>query len=112
MNPGDVVLARLPQVGGGPPKLRPALLLAVLPGAYQKLFCGISTQWQQIQANWDELIYAGDVDFPSSGLRHDSVIRLSFLVATEAADVKGIIGRIDLHRLERLRTRLADHLRP
>ncbi len=45
MRPGDVVLIQLPQVAGGPPKSRPALVLALLPGAYQNvLICGISTQ--------------------------------------------------------------------
>ena len=35
MNPGDVVLISIPQFSGGPGKLRPALLLSVLPGAFQ-----------------------------------------------------------------------------
>ncbi len=51
MNPGDVIHILLPQLGGGPPKLRPALLLADLPGAYQNLLlCGISTQLHYLQA--------------------------------------------------------------
>ncbi len=113
MNPGDVVLARMPQIAGATPKVRPALLLAVLPGSYQNLLlCGISTQIQQIQAFWDEFIEPGDGDFPSSGLHQASVIRLSFLVAAAPVDVSGVIGRIDSPRLERLRRRLADHLRP
>ncbi len=34
MKPGDVVLIRLPQTAGGPSKLRPALVLAALPGPF------------------------------------------------------------------------------
>ena len=45
MNPGDVVLIPLPQVMGGSPKLRPALVLSQLPGPFQNvLVCGISTR--------------------------------------------------------------------
>ncbi|MCI0378033.1 MAG: hypothetical protein L0215_10525 [Gemmataceae bacterium] len=56
MNPGDIVLISLPQPGGGS-KLRPALVLAALPGPYQNvLLCGVSTQLHLIVPNWDEMI--------------------------------------------------------
>ncbi len=96
MNPGDVIHILLPQLGGGPPKLRPALLLADLPG----------------YSNWDELIQASDLGFPSSGLYQPSVIRLSYLYAADSGEVAGSIGSIDVSRLQRLRQRLSDHLRP
>ena len=113
MNPGDVVLIPLPQIGGGASKLRPALLLALLPGPYQNvLLCGISTQLHLIQANWDESIQPSDGDFAGSGLHQASVIRLSYLYAADASEITGVIGRIDPTRLARLRTRLADHVRP
>jgi len=113
VTPGDVVLIPLPQFGGGGLKLRPALLLADLPGPYQNLLlCGISTQLQQLQANWDELIQGGDADFSSSGLHRASTIRLSYLYSADAGEIAGVIGNIDRVRLERLRQRLSDHLRP
>ncbi len=113
MKPGDVVLIPLPQTGGGAPKLRPALLLADLLGSYQNLLlCGVSTQLQQLTANWDELIQAGDADFSSSGLHRDSAIRLSYLYAADPGEIAGVIGSIDRFRLQRLRQRLSDHLRP
>ncbi|MGH7174157.1 MAG: type II toxin-antitoxin system PemK/MazF family toxin [Gemmataceae bacterium] len=113
MKPGDVVLIPLPQFGGGAAKLRPALILALLPGPYQNvLLCGISTQLHLIQANWDELIQPADGDFAGSGLHQASVIRLSYLYAAEAMEISGILGGIDPTRLARLRTRLADHVRP
>lgn len=112
MSPGDVVLIPLPQIGGGTPKLRPALLLAALPGPYQNLLlCGISTQLQQVQPQWDELVQPNDVDFPSSGLHQTSVIRLSYLYAADPTEVSGTIGSIDSERLNRLRRNLSDHLR-
>jgi mRNA interferase MazF len=113
MNPGDVVLIPLPQLGGGSPKLRPALVLAILPGPSQnRLVCGISSQLSQQQPNWDELIQPGDADFATSGLHRASVIRLSYLHATDPSEITGVIGQIDPARLARLLTRLSDHLRP
>jgi mRNA interferase MazF len=65
VNPGDVVLISLPQTAGGPPKLRPALVLSLLPGPYQNtLLCGISTQVHALVPDWDELIRQADKDRP------------------------------------------------
>ncbi|HZN69509.1 MAG TPA: type II toxin-antitoxin system PemK/MazF family toxin [Tepidisphaeraceae bacterium] len=111
MSPGDVVLVSIPQFGGGPAKLRPALLLAMLPGPYQNLLiCGISTQLHALVPNWDESIPADDPDFKPSGLRHPSVVRLSYLYAASAGEVAGAIGRIAPDRLARLRGRLIAQL--
>ncbi len=108
MNPGDVVLIQLPQVAGGPPKSRPALVLALLPGPYQDvLICGISTQLQDLQADWDDKIEPSDADFSRSGLRRASAIRLSYLYGADAREISGVIGRIDAARLNRVRGRLA-----
>jgi len=108
-----VVLISLAQFAGATPKLRPALLLAELPGPYQNLLlCGISTQLHQLEPLWDELIQASDPDFPSSGLHQDSVIRLSYLHATDPNEIRGVIGSIELSRLQDLLRRLSDHLRP
>lgn len=113
MNPGDVVLIPLTQFGGGTPKLRPALVVLLLPGPYQNvLLCGISTQLHLIVPNWDEMIQSTDGDFATSGLHQSSVIRLSYLYAADAMEISGVIGTIASLRLARVRTRLADHLRP
>ena len=113
MNPGEVVLISLPQATAGPPKPRPALVLAILPGPYgDRLMCGISSQLGQYVQNWDEIIDVTDADFPASGLRTASIIRLSFLHAVDPSEIRGAIGSIDVQRLHRLLTRLADHIRP
>jgi mRNA interferase MazF len=104
VNPGDVVLARMPQAAGMSPKLRPALLLALLPGPYQRfLLCGISTRLQIPLAIWDELIEPGDVDYARSGVHQPSVIRLSFLYAAMPTELTSPIGTIEPQRLTRLR---------
>lgn len=111
MRPGDVVLIELPQVGGGLPKLRPALVLAELPGPYQNiLICGISTRFQDLLPDWDEVIDEADEDYPESGLHRASAVRLSYLYATEQREILGTIGRVDAKRLHRLAARLADRL--
>jgi mRNA interferase MazF len=111
MKPGDILLVNIPTIGAGPAKLRPALLLAQMPGPYQNLLvCGVSTQMKHLEPNWDEVIDVKDSDFGSSGLHQASAIRLSYLYAAERREVLGRIGSISEARLERLRTRLADHI--
>jgi mRNA interferase MazF len=106
-----VVLIQLPQVAGGPPKSRPALVLALLPGAYQNvLICGISTQLRDLQPDWDDKIEPGDADFSQSGLHRTSAIRLSYLHGADLREISGTIGRIDVGRLNRVRRRLAARL--
>jgi mRNA interferase MazF len=113
MTPGDVVLIPLAQVAGGPAKLRPALLLASLPGPYQTLLvCGISTQLSHLVPDWDDKVESSDWDFGGSGLHRTSVIRLSYLHAADPREIAGVIGRVDSARLKRLLDRLADRLRP
>jgi mRNA interferase MazF len=112
MNPGDTVLIPIPETSGGA-KLRPAVILAVLPGVYQSLLiCGISTQMQAMEPNWDDPIASGDPDFAMSGLHRASAVRLSFVRAASPSDIARPIGKIDSSRLTRLRQRLSDHLRP
>jgi mRNA interferase MazF len=113
MKPGDVVLIRLPQTAGGPPKLRPALILAILPGPYQNvLICGISTQLQSLQHDWDELLTTNDADFSASGIHRVSAIRLSYLYAADNSEISGVIGQINSDRLSRLCKRLSNLLAP
>jgi mRNA interferase MazF len=113
MSPGDVVLIPLPVLGGSSTKLRPALYLSHLPGPFQSLLlCGITTQLQQLEANWDELVQPADVDFASSGLHRASAVRLSYLYSADLSEIAGVIGHVDPSRLQRLCQRLSDHLRP
>jgi mRNA interferase MazF len=111
MEPGDVVLIELPQVGGGNHKIRPALVVAKLPGVYQNLLiCGINTQFRDLQQHWDELIETTSADFASSGLRRASAIRPSCVYSADASEIFGAIGRIDLDRLDRVPQHLVQAL--
>ena len=53
-----------------------------------------------------------DADFGKSGLHSPSIIRLSYLYAADPSEISGVIGAIAPIRLQRLRQRLSDHLKP
>jgi mRNA interferase MazF len=111
MTPGDIVLFRVADFIGGPPKLRPAVFLSRLPGPYQNLLiAGISTKLHDLEPLWDELLDPQQPDFATSGLHHPSAIRLSYPQAINSSRLEGVIGKIDVSRLQRLRKHLAEHL--
>ena len=111
MKEGEVVLTPLPQADGQI-KNRPAVVLREMPPHGDFLVCGVSTQLHHEVAAFDDPIRPGDSDFPSSGLKAPSLIRLSFLAVLPASGILGTIGTIDKERHERLLDRLTKHLRP
>ncbi len=72
------------------------------------LVCMVSSQVHQAEADFDELIVPSDADFASTGLKTDSVFRLSRLAVLNGEFLTGAIGAIDDARLARIRRRLAD----
>ncbi|MCX6090226.1 MAG: type II toxin-antitoxin system PemK/MazF family toxin [Candidatus Atribacteria bacterium] len=105
---GQSVLFRLPQTNVTEGKLRPALLLAKLPGVYDDwLICMISSQIPQYIQNFDEIIRETDSDFAESGLKETRVIRPGRLTVVEGSILLGAIGRISSDRLQRIKSRLA-----
>ena len=113
MKPGSVVLVRIPGAteAGARAKLRPALVLAELPGPYQNLLvCGISTRLENIEPDWDEIVAESDPDFATTGLHRTSAIRPSFLAAVVSDTVAGGIGEVSVDRLDRIVSRLVGRL--
>ena len=111
MRPGEIVLLRLSQANLLSGKLRPVLVLSDLPGPFgDYLVCGISSQLHQEMPDWDERLTTADDDFPASGLKVPSVIRLNWLAAVNPSASVGTLGSIASERLARLRQRLAAHL--
>lgn len=106
MNPGDVILIDLPQADGRQ-KVRPALVLAMVPPFGDSLVCGVSTQLRHAVPDFDEVVKPGDPDFSSSGLIAPSLIRLGFLNSIPARRLAGVLGAVSSSRLLRLRKRLA-----
>lgn len=111
MNEGDVVLTPLPQANGLV-KLRPAILLRQMPGFGDWLVCGVSSQLHQAVPGFDDLVLQEHSDYPTSGLKVPSLIRLGFLAVLPSGRFVGVIGSISTERHLRLLNRLACFFAP
>lgn len=110
---GQVVLFPFPQTNQIKKKLRPALLLERVPGPFDDwLLCMISSQLQQEIKNFDEVMKKSDADFSASGLKTESLIRIGRVAVVEAGMIVGSIGDISAERLNRIRTKLAEWIKP
>lgn len=110
IKPGDVVLARLPQADEGA-KLRPALVLSMLPGRFGDLLvCGISSKLHQAVTDWDIILESDSEQFAQTGLHVSSLIRLSHIAVLPQEVVRGSLGQLDLTTLATLIHRLTHHL--
>ncbi|MBJ7391752.1 MAG: hypothetical protein JHC85_09305 [Chthoniobacterales bacterium] len=74
------------------------------------LVCGVSTQLQQEVAGFDDIIDPSDPDFPGSGLKATSLIRLGFLAVLPEDQLLGILGSISGERHRALMSRLSKFL--
>lgn len=109
MNPGDIVLIRFPQADLQAGKLRPALIIAVVPGRHADLLLAlISSRTYQAVTHFDEIIDPADTDFTTTGLKVRSVVRLSRLASVDAAVINARLGSVAPGRLQQIQKRLAD----
>ena len=108
---GQIVLLRFPQADQVDGKLRPVLLLGKLPGNFDDwLICMISSQVRHQVQGFDEIIQEKDADFPKSGLKAKSLIRIGRLAVIEGNRLLGAIGQIAPERLQRIKLHLIDWL--
>jgi len=111
MKPGECVLIRFPQANLQMGKLRPALVLAVAPGAHpDRLLALITSRDYQAVPEFDEVLDPADPDFTATGLKVRSVIRLARLASVEAELIVGRLGQISPARLNRLLSCLSQWL--
>jgi len=104
---GQIALFRFPQTDLESGKLRPALVLARVPGEFDDwLICMISTQVRHFVAQFDDVIRADDSDFAESGLKQTSVIRPGRLAVVQGDILLGTVGAIAPERLQRIKTGL------
>ncbi|GAB4406427.1 MAG: hypothetical protein OHK0052_27780 [Anaerolineales bacterium] len=108
---GQIVAFRFPQTDLESGKLRPALLVAKLPGEYDDwLMCMISSQIRHYIAGFDEIVQTDDDDFDQSGLKMASVIRVGRLAVVSGESLLGAIGQVSDQRLRRVKQHLSDWL--
>ncbi len=109
---GQIVLFRFPQTDLVIGKIRPALLLVSLPSGYNDwLVCMISSQMRQTVSGIDEAISSSDIDFSQSGLKNDSIIRLTRLAVVSDSIFFGTTGEISAERLDKLKNKLANWIK-
>ena len=107
MKPGDIVLPRFPQADLLEGKLRPALTLAIAPGAHADLLLALITSRDyQAVPQFDEIIDPSEKDFAQTGLKTRSVIRLARLASVEQSIVSARLGHLSPERLKMIRGRL------
>ena len=105
---GQIVLFKFPQTDLAVGKSRPSLLIAPVPSSFDDwLVCMISTQIRQA-ITVDEIISPTDVDFSQSGLKTESVFRLTRLAVVSESIFLGTIGEISASRLIKIKKRLAN----
>ena len=106
---GQIVLFRFPYSDRKEAKLRPALVIRKLPGAYEDwLICMITSQLSQEESTFDEIISEEDKDFSSSGLKLSSLIRVGRLAVVNKSILVGSIGEINADRLSRIRNKISN----
>jgi len=105
---GQIVLFAFPQTDQASGKLRPALVLRRCPGTHDDwLICMVSSQLRQANPGVDEIINPEDNDFPQTGLKLASVIRVTRIAVVASGILQGTIGFIADSRLEQIRRRAA-----
>ena len=74
------------------------------------LVCGISTQIHQEVNGLDEIIRNDDIDFNESGLIQQSLIRVGYLAIIPNKIIAGIIGKIAVTRLQKIKKQLSEFI--
>lgn len=88
------------------------IVLRIVPPFSDHLVVALSTQLRRTVEGFDEIIEREDEDFPASGLKKPSLVRLGLVATIPHSSTIGKLGTISSKRLERLQTRLADFIRP
>jgi mRNA interferase MazF len=108
MREGEIVLAVLPQVDREQ-KPRPVLILRKMPNG-DFLVCAISTQLNKYIPEFDEIIRADDSEFAATGLKKESLVRLSFSHVVPPSELRRSIGYINDHIHRKLLLNLSNYI--
>lgn len=109
MQEGDIALLNMMQPDGSV-KHRPVLLLKKVPPFQDWIVCAVSSQLHQEVKGFDHPILQKDPDFPTTGLRQSSLVRLGMLSTVAKSALPGSIGRLSAAIVQTLKKKLAAHL--
>jgi len=108
---GQIVLVPFPHTDLTAAKMRPVLLLRRASGRFDDWsVCMGSSRLPRAEPDLDETITEADGDFPASGLKVPSLVRLSRPAVIDGTIMAGAIGAIGDDRLNRIRRKPADWL--
>lgn len=106
--PGQIVLTPFPYTDLSSTKLRPVLMLRQASVRFDDwLVCMVSSQIEQADGVLDEIIHPNDADYVTTGLKTQSVLRLSRLAVLDSKLLAGSIGSISDERMMKVRQKLA-----
>jgi mRNA interferase MazF len=91
---GEIVLTRFPFTDLSGSKVRPALIVSPTPVGRDVILAAISSVMRTALSPTDLVISLGHPEFPSTGLRVDSVVRLHKLFTVEQGVIVRRLGRI------------------
>jgi len=108
---GQIALMPFPYTDLTSSKRRPVLLLRRLDQEHDDwLVCMISSKMHQYNQGFDRVILQEDPEFDETGLKVNSVIRLSRLAVLDGSLLLGQLGFVSDHRLAELKQTLSDWL--
>jgi mRNA interferase MazF len=108
MKEGEIVLAVLHQVHREQ-KPRPVLILRKMPNG-DFLVCAISTQMNKYIPEFDEIIRSDDIEFAATGLKKESLVRLSFLHVIPPNELRRSIGYVSDRIYQKLLLNLSRYI--
>ena len=112
MKAGKIVLFNFPQTDLEEGKLRPALVIAKLPGNYDDwLICMISSKKHQYKDKYDVSILKDSEELKISGLKSESIIRSTRLAVVNEKILLGSIGNISNQLLNNIRINLSNWIK-
>ena len=107
MKPGDIILVEFPRADLVKGKLRPALVLALMPGRHEDVFLAmITSKTHQVVVGFDILFSENDPKFVATGLKSTSLVRLTRLATVEKRIIVAKLGEIDRGKLNVIYDRL------
>ena len=112
INSGQIVLIRFPQTDLEQVKLRPVFLYKKISEKYSYWLCMmITTKFSEKSDEIIELIAKTDIDFNTSGLKDESVIRILRLAVINESLFLGNIGSLSKDRVIQISSKLLNGIK-